>query len=75
MKRNYSKPTIHVEVMSVDMPIAASCEKHSEAFEFRIQGWFSTEEGCAFDADIFNDRDDLSDGICYHSHVNTTFSS
>ena len=78
MKREYSKPTIHVEVMSLDMPVAAACDTCSESPELKIQGWFAGD-GCIFRFD--HEEGDLGfinevgDTVCYHSHVGTTLQS
>lgn len=78
MKREYSKPTIHVEVMSLDMPIAASCDQFSESPELKAQGWF-IGDACEFDFDSENGDlsyiGDVGDTLCYHSHVRTGFQS
>lgn len=78
MKRKYSRPTIHVEVLSLDMPVAAACQAQFEAPELKTQGWFAGG-ACIFDFD--NDNGDSSflsgvgDTVCYHSHARTTFAS
>jgi hypothetical protein len=78
MKREYSKPTIHVEVMSLDMPVAAACDTYSESPELKIQGWFASD-GCIFRFDGENGDlgyiDSVGDTVCYHSHVRTTLQS
>ena len=78
MKREYSRPTIHVEVMSLDMPIAASCQTYSESPELKAQGWF-VGDACVFAFDDENGNNsflgDVGDTICYHSHARTTFTS
>lgn len=74
MKREYSKPTIHVEAMSLDMPIAAACDEFSETPELSAQGWFIGNT-CEFTFD--GENGDLiqiggdGDTLCYHSHVKT----
>ncbi len=79
MKRVYSKPTIHVEVMSLDMPIAASCQTYSETPELKAQGWFIGSDSCSFQFDNGNGdigfMGDIADTLCYHSHAKTTFTS
>lgn len=81
MKREYSKPTIHVEIMCLDMPIAASCQDVSESFELRTQGWFisGTDSNCIFIFDKDNGdnsfMDEVGDTLCYHSHTGTTLYS
>jgi hypothetical protein len=81
MKREYRKPTIHVEVMSLDMPIAAACQSYDEFPELRAQGWFigGANSTCTFKFD--NDKGDMGyingvgDTLCYHSHARTTLTS
>ena len=81
MKREYSKPTIHVEVMSMDMPVAAACQTNDEFPELRAQGWFvGGDDNCMIIlGNNFNkDNGYYSSGgdtFCYHSHARTTFSS
>lgn len=80
MKREYSKPTIHVEVMSLDMPVAAACQSYSESPELRAQGWFvgGADSNCTIILGN-NSKDGFfggsADTLCYHSHARTTFSS
>ncbi len=74
MKRVYGKPTIHVEVMAVDMPIASSCNSTGDAFELRLQGWFVNTQNCLSDGDDWNmpgEGGDYGDTICYHSNIIT----
>lgn len=74
MKRAYSKPTIHVEVMSLDMPVAAACDTYDESNELRAQGWFVGSDSCkvlVLSGDTFSGADTL----CYHSHARTTLTS
>ena len=79
MKREYSKPTIHVEVISLDMPIAQSCDSFSDFPELEAQGWFvnGKDSGCAFElgnssgSGIFKPGDTL----CFHSNVSNPFYS
>ena len=79
MKREYSKPTIHVEVMSMDMPVAAACQTHDEYPELSAQGWFvGGDDNCMII--LGNNSSDGyfgsgGDTFCYHSHARTTFSS
>jgi hypothetical protein len=81
MKREYSKPTIHVEVMSLDMPIAGSCDAYDESLELRAQGWFvgGADSTCKIILGNNSNGDGFfgggADTLCYHSHARTTFSS
>ena len=78
MKREYSRPTIQVEVISLDMPIAAACQAHYESPELQAQGWF-VGDACVFDFDNTKGDDrflqGVGDTVCYHSHAKTTFAS
>lgn len=79
MKREYSKPTIHVEVISLDMPVAQSCDSYSDTPELKAQGWFISgkDSNCSFD--MGNDSGSgifrAGDTLCYHSNVSNPFSS
>lgn len=83
MKKEYGKPTIHVEVLSLDTPIAGSCATSFslEFPEFRDQGWFVGSHLCSFvlddqDADsVVQKVDDYGNTVCYHSHTRTVFQS
>lgn len=83
MKREYRKPTIHVEVLSLDTPVAGSCTaSYSLEFpEFSAQGWFVGNEMCSFslddrDADsVVQKVDEYGNTVCYHSHTRTVFQS
>jgi hypothetical protein len=78
MKREYSKPTIHVENMSMDMPVATSCDRNFglEFPELNEQGWFVGEQNCGNDYDHFGgEMDQYGDTLCYHSHTRTVFQS
>lgn len=72
MKREYSKPTIHVEEVSMDMPVATSCSQYVDLPDLKVQGWFAG--GCMLN---YNDDNSSSsnDTICYHSHSKMAFSS
>lgn len=78
MKREYSKPTIHVEVLALDTPVANGCAasfglEFPELFE---QGWFVGEEGCGLSyTDAESDMGKYGDTLCYHSHARTVFQS
>ena len=83
MKKAYSKPTIHVEILSLDATIAGACSTdfNLEFPEFSAQGWFVGDEGCSFMLDV-KDADEVvqnvnnhGDTVCYHSHTRTVFQS
>lgn len=85
MKREYSKPTIHVEILALDMPVAGSCGAQSgytEYGELIEQGWlFVSKDSCAGTGDglYFGDAEDemaeIGDTLCYHSAVTTIIAS
>ncbi len=76
MKREYSKPTIHVESLALDMPIATSCAESNEYGDLNAQGWFNPFDECTLDAkDWLGDIADLGDTICYHTSVKNAFTS
>jgi hypothetical protein len=76
MKREYSKPTIHVETLALDMPIATSCDNSGDYGDLHAQGWFNASGECALDAgDWLGDLADLGNTICYHTSVKNAFVS
>lgn len=84
MKREYSKPTIHVETMSMDMPVANACDRTFglEFPELNEQGWFVGDQNCGNDYNYFGgenggvlEMDQYGDTLCYHSHTQTVFQS
>ena len=79
MKREYSKPTIHVEIMSLDMPIARSCDSYNDYYDMQTQGWFISglNSNCQLlmDGDTSNVIFGNDNTICYHAHVTTTLTS
>ncbi len=79
MKRIYGKPTIHVEVMSLDMPVAASCYDNTNAdiIDLKANGWFVVACG---DMNLENNKEvwdglGVADTICYHSNITVTLNS
>ena len=75
-KREYSKPTIHVETLALDMPIATSCGNSGEFGDLYAQGWFNPSNECMMDAKGWlGDLADLGDTICYHTSVKNAFIS
>ena len=74
MKKPYSKPTITVGAIQLDQPIAAGCTADFDDMHSLIElGYFTVEEACA------NQLGEGSipgwDTICYHSNVQTAFTS
>lgn len=76
MKREYRKPTIHVEALALDMPIATSCDQSNEYGDLSAQGWFNPTNECTLDAKGWlGDIADLGNTICYHTSVKNAFTS
>ena len=73
MKKAYSMPTITVEELQLDHPIAAGCDANFEDINSLMElDYFS--ESCKYDVDLV-DKPDKWDTICYHSNVQIAFSS
>lgn len=72
MKKPYSKPTITVEPLKLDQPICAGCNADQNDMKSLIElGYFS--EGC--DIPVSDGTLPGYDTICYHSNVQTAFTS
>ena len=83
MKRQYHKPRICVEEITLDQPIAANCTaNHADVKQLMEFGYFMDGRGCSinllptggFDTD-FDGTADLFENLCYHSNVQTAFTS
>lgn len=82
MKKEYSKPTIHVEILSLDTPIAGACATSLdlEHSEFSALGWF-VGDGCTFEIvgmeadDVLQKIDDNGNTVCYHSQTGIVMQS
>ena len=83
MKKIYSKPQIHVELLMMDQPIAANCTADFDDIKALMEfNYFMKGEEClinllptgGFDWDGDGVADD-HDTICYHSNVQTAFLS
>ena len=85
MKKRYIKPLVSVEELSLNQPIAATCNAEKHVIESLVQmGYFGTEEdsGCSFyllpDGGVDEDFDGVADSydtICYNSNIQTAFLS
>ena len=75
MKKPYSKPTITVEAIQLDQPIAAGCNADFDDMRSLIElGYFTVEGTCSIP--ILGDGPIQGyDTICYHSNVQTAFTS
>ena len=74
MKREYSRPAIHVEPLKLNTAIAATnCMVPREDMNaLRRWGYFAPELAC----DIFVDSLPMgNDTVCYHSNVRTVLMS
>lgn len=73
MKKAYSMPTITVEELQLDKPIALGCEADYADIQSLIGlGYFS--DGCPINVSS-NGLPPQYDTICYHSNVQTAFLS
>lgn len=72
-KKVYNKPTVSVEVLEMDRPIAGNCSANSQDMsDLTGFGYFSADNGCE------KSVDDIAwgnDTICYHSNVILAFLS
>ena len=75
MKKPYSKPTITVGAIQLDQPIAAGCTADFDDMRSLIKlGYFTLEGACTIP--IPGDGPIQGwDTICYHSNVQTAFTS
>ena len=72
MKKPYSKPTITVEPLKLDQPICAGCSADQGDMKSLIElGYFG--DGCS--SPIGENSPPGFDTICYHSNVQTAFTS
>jgi hypothetical protein len=73
MKRAYSKPTIYVEAIKLDSPIAVNCLAEKADMEAVMSfGYFNGDYNC------FIKENEVAWGhstICYHSNVQQAFLS
>ena len=74
MRKPYSKPTITVEAISLDSPIAVGCEADRDDMNSLIElGYFSAEGTCSIP--VGDGTLPGYDTICYHSNVQKAFTS
>ena len=75
MKKPYSKPTITVEARQLDQPIAAGCTADRDDMNSLIDlGYFTDERNCSIPIPGAGPIQG-NDTICYHSNVQTAFTS
>lgn len=81
MKKPYSKPMVTFEEYSLDMPIAAGCDKSEipSVKDLVEQGWFNSKHNCDPNMYINSDADENmlwgDDTLCYYTHVTQAFTS
>ena len=75
MKKPYSKPTITVGAIQLDQPIAVGCTADFDDMRSLIElGYFTVEGACGIPVPGEGPIQD-HDTICYHSNVQTAFTS
>lgn len=73
MKKTYSKPTITVGAIQLDQPIAAGCSADADDMRSLMElGYFTAEGNCSIS---FSEGLPGYDTICYHSNIQTAFTS
>lgn len=73
MKKAYSMPTITVEELQLDKPIAVDCKADYDDMNSLIEMGYFADESCKTICDeVVNDGHDT---ICYHSNVIQAFMS
>ena len=73
MKKAYTKPSIYVEPIKLDSPIAANCiADRSDMDAVMSFGYFNETYNCWL---IENEVEWGNSTICYHSNVQTAFLS
>lgn len=77
MKKTYSKPTIIVGAIQLDQPIAAGCTADFDDMRSMIEmGYFTAEGACGIQVPGNGPIPGQGgDTICYHSNVQTAFTS
>ena len=75
MKKPYSKPTITVGAIQLDQPIAAGCTSDLDDMRSLIElGYFTVEGACGIPVPGEGPIQGW-DTICYHSNIQTAFTS
>jgi len=89
LKKVYNKPLISVEILSLDQPIASTCNASKDDMEILMSfGYFSSDRSCDMYIGSGNpgeggmidwDRDGVADDthgtVCYHSNITIAFTS
>ena len=73
MKKTYSKPTIIVDAIQLDQPIAAGCVADFDDVRGLIELGYFAADACSIPVGDGTLPD--HDTICYHSNVQVAFTS
>lgn len=73
MKKPYSKPTITVGAIQLDQPIAAGCTADFDDMRSLIELGYFADSACSIQVGDGTLPD--NDTICYHSNIQTAFTS
>lgn len=74
MKKPYIKPMITVERLMIDQPMAVGCVADFDDIKSLMDlGYFGDQETCGI---VFDEnKPNGYDTVCYHSNVQTAFTS
>lgn len=75
MKKPYVKPMITVERLMIDQPMAVGCSANLDDMKSLIELGYFTDEGACFKPIPGEGPIQGWDTICYHSNVQTAFTS
>ena len=76
MKRAYSKPSLYVEPIKLDMPIAGNCiAERADMEALMIFGYFNAERNCGLPLEEVGKVEWGDNTYCYHSNIQTAFLS
>ena len=75
MKKPYVKPMITVERLMIDQPMAVGCNANTDDMNSLLElGYFTEEKNCSIKISVDGPVQGY-DTICYHSNVQTAFTS
>jgi hypothetical protein len=76
MKRAYSKPSLYVEPIKLDMPIAGNCIAERADIEALMTfGYFNEEHSCGLKIEEVEKVKWGDNTYCYHSNIQMVFLS
>lgn len=77
MKKAYSKPTLYVEEIQLDLPIASTCSANKDDMKDLIElGVFTEDRNCWCPIEEDGSIPGFPNTtVCYHSNVQTAFLS